>query len=83
MLIELKVPEDLWPRRRDWSGEIVSLQVKEGDIIKEGDLVAEVEIEKVVIRLESVVSGKITKVLVKEGEKVRPGDIIAIIEVKG
>jgi pyruvate/2-oxoglutarate dehydrogenase complex dihydrolipoamide acyltransferase (E2) component len=79
--IEVKIPEDIWPRRRDWGGEIVSVYVKEGDSVNVGDLIAEVEIEKVILKIVSQFKGKIVKILVKEGDKVGPGSVIAVMEV--
>ncbi|MEM0363237.1 MAG: biotin/lipoyl-containing protein [Sulfolobaceae archaeon] len=81
MLVELKVPEDIWPRRRDWNGELVALHIKEGNDINIGDVIAEVEIEKVVLKIVSKFKGKIVKVLSKEGDKVSPGTVIALLEV--
>ncbi|MEM0122520.1 MAG: biotin/lipoyl-containing protein [Saccharolobus sp.] len=81
MQVELKVPEDIWPRRRDWNGELVALHIKEGNDINIGDVIAEVEIEKVVLKIVSKFKGKIVRVLSKEGDKVSPGTIIALLEV--
>ncbi|MEM1600161.1 MAG: biotin/lipoyl-containing protein [Sulfolobaceae archaeon] len=81
MLVELKVPEDIWPRRRDWNGELVALHIKEGNDINIGDVIAEVEIEKVVLKIVSKFKGKIVRVLSKEGDKVSPGTVIALLEV--
>jgi pyruvate/2-oxoglutarate dehydrogenase complex dihydrolipoamide acyltransferase (E2) component len=81
VLVELKVPEDIWPRRRDWNGELVALHIKEGNDINVGDVIAEVEIEKVVLKIVSKFKGKIVKVLSKEGDKVSPGTVIALLEV--
>lgn len=80
MIVELKVPEELWPRRADWKGRVVSVFVGPGDEVREGDLVAEVEIEKVVLGLESPCSGRVLEVRAKSGDVVGPGDVIAVIE---
>ncbi|WP_338599186.1 biotin/lipoyl-containing protein [Sulfolobus tengchongensis] len=81
MQVELKVPEDIWPRRRDWGGEVVSVYVKEGNEVNVGDLIAEVEIEKAILKILSQYKGRVVKVLVSEGDKITPGSVIAIIEV--
>jgi len=78
---EIKVPEDIWPRRRDWDGEVVSVYVREGSYVDFDDLVAEVEIEKVVLKILSQVKGRVLKVLVNQGDKVGPGSILALVEV--
>ncbi|AAY79724.1 lipoyl domain-containing protein [Sulfolobus acidocaldarius] len=81
MQYEIKVPEDIWPRRRDWDGEVVSVYVREGSYVDFDDLVAEVEIEKVVLKILSQVKGRVLKVLVNQGDKVGPGSILALVEV--
>ncbi|AHC50806.1 biotin attachment protein [Sulfolobus acidocaldarius SUSAZ] len=81
MQYEIKVPEDIWPRRRDWDGEVVSVYVREGNYVDFDDLVAEVEIEKVVLKILSQVKGRVLKVLVNQGDKVGPGSTLVLVEV--
>ncbi len=80
MIVELRVPLDIWPRRPDWAGRVVSVAVKPGDTVSEGDLVAEVEIEKAVLGLEAPCSGRVVEVRVSSGDPVGPGTLIALIE---
>ncbi|MEM0373892.1 MAG: biotin/lipoyl-containing protein [Sulfolobaceae archaeon] len=80
MLRTIEVPRDIWPRRTDWVGEVVKVYVKEGEFIRVNDIVAEIEIEKVILRIESPYSGKVIKVYVKEGDIVKPGTPIIEVE---
>src|SRR5262245_25471559 len=58
------------------SGVVVSIQVKEGDSIQEGQTILELENEKAVAPIPSPVSGKVTKVPVKLGDKISVGQVI-------
>lgn len=64
-------------------GTLVKWLKKEGDAIKEGDTVAEVETDKAVMPMESFESGVLAATLVGEGQKVKVGSAIAIIALKG
>jgi len=77
----IDVPGDIWPRRSDWVGEVVKVYVREGDLIKVGDIIAEIEIEKVILRIESPYSGKVVKVYVREGDIVKPRAPLIEVEV--
>ncbi|MMZ69418.1 branched-chain alpha-keto acid dehydrogenase subunit E2 [compost metagenome] len=81
-VVDVRVPRDLWPRRPDWRGKVVAVHVSPGLSVAAGDPVAEVEIEKAVLVLESPVSGVVVDVLVSVGDDVGPGDAIARIEVR-
>jgi pyruvate dehydrogenase E1 component beta subunit len=48
-------------------GAIAKWLVKEGDIVKAGDVIAEIETDKAIMELESYQDGKISKLLVLEG----------------
>src|SRR4051812_39267371 len=64
-------------------GTLVKWLKKEGDAVKEGEAVAEVETDKAVMPMESFENGTLAAVLVKEGEKVKVGTAIAIIARAG
>ncbi|MDK2972371.1 MAG: hypothetical protein PWP23_2126 [Candidatus Sumerlaeota bacterium] len=64
-------------------GTIVKWQVKEGDSISSGDILAEVETDKAVMEQESFEDGTILKLMAKEGEAVPVGSTIAVIGEKG
>ena len=52
-------------------GKLARWLVKEGDTVKSGDILAEIETDKATMELEAVDEGKIGKILIAEGtEKV-------------
>jgi pyruvate dehydrogenase E2 component (dihydrolipoamide acetyltransferase) len=61
-------------------GKLVKWRVKEGDAVKEGQVIAEVESDKATMEVQSFVNGTVKKLLVKEGEEVPVKTPIAIIE---
>src|SRR6266567_9199230 len=65
------------------SGVVVSLLVKEGDQIKEGQTIIELENEKAVAPIPSSASGTVTKLRVKEGDKISVGQVILSIDTGG
>jgi len=61
-------------------GEIVKWFVKEGDEIKEDDILLEVQNDKSVVELPSPVDGKVLEVKVDEGTTSYVGDVILVID---
>src|SRR3546814_8587243 len=54
--------------------------VKEGDTVKSGDLLAEIETDKATMEFEAVYEGTIAQILVAEGtDNVKVGTVIAVI----
>ncbi len=76
----VRVPEDLWPSRRDWRGRVAALHVQAGDLVSRGQVVAEVEIEKAILEVESPVSGRVVMVYAGVGDEVGPGDPLIEVE---
>ncbi len=64
-------------------GEIVRWLVKEGDEIKEGEPLVEVETDKALAEIPSPRTGVILKILAKEKEIVKVGQVIVVIGEKG
>src|SRR3954454_7337221 len=64
MPIELKMPA-LSPTMEE--GTLAKWLVKEGDDVKSGDILAEIETDKATMEFEAVDEGKIAKILVPEG----------------
>src|SRR5881296_2597862 len=62
------------------SGVIVSLLVKEGDQVQEGQTILELENEKAIAPIPASVSGTVTKLRVKEGEKISVGQVILSLD---
>ncbi|MCB9261229.1 MAG: pyruvate dehydrogenase complex dihydrolipoamide acetyltransferase [Flavobacteriales bacterium] len=64
-------------------GVIVSWQVKVGDEIKSGDILAEVETDKATMDLENYEKGTVLHLNVEEGKAIAVDSIIAIVGKKG
>ena len=64
-------------------GVIVSWQKKEGDTVKSGDVLAEVETDKATMDLEAYEEGTLLYIGVKEGESVAVDAVIAVVGEKG
>jgi pyruvate dehydrogenase E2 component (dihydrolipoamide acetyltransferase) len=64
-------------------GEIVRWLVKEGDEIKEGQPLVEVETDKALAEIPSPRTGVILKIMAKEKEIVKVGQVIVVIGEKG
>ena len=58
------------------SGVVVSILVKEGDQVTEGQTIIELENEKAVAPVPSSAAGTVTKIRVKEGDKLAVGQVI-------
>ena len=60
-------------------GTVVKWLKKEGDQLKQGDIVAEIETDKAVMEMEAFAAGTLAAVLVKEGDKVPVGGLMAVV----
>lgn len=81
MAIELKMPA-LSPTMEE--GTLAKWLVKEGDTIKSGDIIAEIETDKATMEFEAIDDGTIASILVAEGtDGVKVGTVIATIAVEG
>src|SRR5213078_123696 len=81
MPIELKMPA-LSPTMEE--GTLAKWLVKEGDEVKSGDILAEIETDKATMEFEAVDEGKIAKILVPEGtDGVKVGQPIALLAGDG
>ena len=81
MPIELKMPA-LSPTMEE--GTLAKWLVKEGDTVKSGDLLAEIETDKATMEFEAVDEGVISKILVAEGsDGVKVGTPIALMAGEG
>jgi pyruvate dehydrogenase E2 component (dihydrolipoyllysine-residue acetyltransferase) len=65
------------------SGTVVSILVKPGDQVKEGQTILELENEKAVAPIPASSSGKVTKLYVKEGDKISAGQSILTLTDDG
>ena len=64
-------------------GVIATWNVKEGDSVESGDVIAEVETDKATMEVEVFDAGTILKILVDEGDAVPLGGLIAVIGEEG
>jgi pyruvate dehydrogenase E1 component beta subunit len=77
MAIELKMPA-LSPTMEE--GTLAKWLVREGDSVKSGDILAEIETDKATMEFEAVDEGVITSITVAEGtDGVKVGTVIALI----
>ena len=81
MAVELKMPA-LSPTMDE--GTLAKWLVKEGDAVKSGDILAEIETDKATMEFEAVDEGTIAQILVAEGtDGVKVGTVIATIAGEG
>ncbi|PAX08475.1 pyruvate dehydrogenase complex E1 component subunit beta [Sphingomonas lenta] len=81
MPVEIKMPA-LSPTMEE--GTLAKWLVKEGDAVKSGDILAEIETDKATMEFEAVDEGTIGKLLVAEGtDNVKVGTVIATLAGEG
>ncbi len=60
-------------------GKVLKWRKKEGEEVKKGDIIAEIETDKAAMELEAYDSGTLSKIVVPEGKSVPIGEPIALI----
>jgi len=81
MPIEIKMPA-LSPTMEE--GTLAKWLVKEGDAVKSGDILAEIETDKATMEFEAVDEGTIASISVPEGtDNVKVGTVIAVLAEEG
>ncbi len=81
MAIEIKMPA-LSPTMEE--GTLAKWLVKEGDAVKSGDILAEIETDKATMEFEAIDEGVVAQILVAEGtDNVKVGTVIATISGEG
>ncbi|MCU6452716.1 pyruvate dehydrogenase complex E1 component subunit beta [Sphingomonas sp. A2-49] len=81
MGIEIKMPA-LSPTMEE--GTLAKWLVKEGDTVRSGDIMAEIETDKATMEFEAVDEGTILKILIAEGtDNVKVGTVIATLAGEG
>ena len=79
------IPDDIqivtMPRLSDTmeEGTVAKWNVKVGQKIKEGDILADIETDKATMEFESFYSGELIYIGIKEGESAKVDDVLAII----
>jgi pyruvate dehydrogenase E2 component (dihydrolipoamide acetyltransferase) len=64
-------------------GNVVKWLKKEGDKVKAGDVLAEIETDKATMELEADDAGVLTRLIAGEGDEVAVGEAIAVISADG
>jgi pyruvate dehydrogenase E2 component (dihydrolipoamide acetyltransferase) len=64
-------------------GEVVSWLVNEGDEVKEGQPIVEVETDKATVELEATASGILARIVAAEGDIVPINGVLAVILAPG
>ena len=77
-IVDFKVPILI-----DSDAEIIKWYKSENDNIFIGEMLLELEVEKVIFAVESEYAGKIISILKKENDRVKVGDILCKIEIAG
>ena len=81
MPIEIKMPA-LSPTMEE--GTLAKWLVKEGDTVRSGDLLAEIETDKATMEFEAVDEGVVSKLTVAEGtDGVKVGEVIMVLAEEG
>ncbi len=65
------------------AGTLIEWRVKSGDIVKRGDIIADVDTQKGLIEIEVFDEGTVGELIIKEGEKVPVGTVLATIITNG
>lgn len=86
-LVEITIPAEMWPGGGVDEGVVVNWFKREGSPVREGEIIAEVMIEKVTLEIPAPIRGRIAKILVPQGEVVKPGqplgEVLAGAEAEG
>ncbi|MBA4048578.1 MAG: pyruvate dehydrogenase complex E1 component subunit beta, partial [Sphingomonas sp.] len=81
MAVELKMPA-LSPTMEE--GTLAKWLVSEGDVVRSGDILAEIETDKATMEFEAVDEGTIASILIAAGtDNVKVGTVIALIATEG
>ena len=62
------------------TGKIISIEVKVGDTVEEGDIVCMLESMKMENPITSPVDGTVAEISVQPDQVVKPGDVLALID---
>jgi pyruvate dehydrogenase E2 component (dihydrolipoamide acetyltransferase) len=65
------------------AGTVVKWNVKEGDKVKSGDVIADIETDKATMELQSFDEGTVAKINVAEGQNVKVGSVILVLAGAG
>lgn len=77
MIIELKLPE---LGENIESADVVSVLIKEGEIVKKDQALFEIETDKATIEVPSTQEGVVRQILIKSGDKIKVGQTVILLE---
>jgi pyruvate dehydrogenase E2 component (dihydrolipoamide acetyltransferase) len=77
MIFKVRLPEG---EQLLGEGTVISWKIKEGDSVRRGDILAEIETPKAVVELESPAAGVVSRLLVRDGDAFPLKEPLAIIE---
>ena len=78
MTVEIKMPA-LKPDMK--SGVLCEWKVNPGDTVKSGEILFEIETDKVVSQVEAAADLKVTEIIAEEGDDIEVGTVIAKAEI--
>ncbi|NCO14348.1 MAG: urea carboxylase [Thiomicrospira sp.] len=76
-----EIPEGFEAALSPITGSVWKIQVKPGDTVEEGDVLAILETMKIEIPIEAESNGVVTEILVNEGDLIQNGQALLIMEV--
>lgn len=62
-----------------YSGAVVEWLVAVGDRVSAGDILCQVEADKVTFKIEAPASGLLSEIVAEEGDEVEPDGLLAVI----
>src|SRR3954466_5333880 len=65
------------------AGTIIKWNVKEGDKVSSGDVIADVETDKATMEMTAYDDGTVAKIAVPEGQSTPVGSVIAVLAAEG
>lgn len=65
------------------AGELVAWLKQPGDLVRKGEVIAEVETDKAIAEIESMFTGVVERLLIETGAKVPVGTVLAVIRTEG
>ena len=77
MKTEIKMPR-LSADMKD--GMLARWNKQTGDAVQQGEILCEIETDKVVSEIEAVCTGTVTQLCAQEGDRVPVGQVIAVVE---
>ncbi len=76
-----EIPEGFEAALSPITGSVWKIQVKPGDAVAEGDVIAILETMKIEIPIEAEYDGTVTEILINEGDLIQNGQALLVMEV--